>query len=570
MKKEQNAQQSTIVKVRKIELKNILRRLKDIAVRLKDPKGLYDYLERMIESSSELNIIVDLFPFDPEPKNDRSYLFGHFDELHDRISLREGDFYRLTNQFAEIISNNSKTVLKIGVTRYNFFCLDEIARFCFSFKGVKENIQFPSFNVFPVDKIINSFIAYVTEIKKKIEGYDIELILCDEELIDILQIVQFHAHRRKVSDKELVRMLGVISEHAFIGPQTVVIDPHHRCNIKCRHCFVHNPLIHHPLEFLDRKFDYDIFKGIIDDAAELKVDGIILQGDGEPLLYDKFFDMLRYARSKDIGVMFFTNGSVIGEKEAEEIVGLGIREIYCSFPAGTPEMYQNVTTIGTKDIFHATVNNLKRLMQIKKQKGKENPCLTMTHVIHALNHHELIEMARLDAEIGADASRFYLIRLDDNNKHLKLNEKELEVIKKDLPVAARIFKENNIDFVDNIKFQLSHYDNYTGAWSKNIFLEEGCTIGWYFCLIPALYDVSMCCHLRTTGYLTKQSFKELWTSREYRRYRIKAKFLKDNRDFTFPNGVKLYDEHCEHCDNHQTLITNLKNLHELGLYKFVK
>ena len=563
-----NVQQETI-KLKKLEFKDVLRRLKDITARLKDPKGLYGYLETMMENPSELNFLINLFPFDPELKNDKFCLFGHFDELHERITGEEGDFNRLVDKIRNESAANTEKVFKIGVTRHNFFCLDEIVKFCLNLKGIEGNIQFFPFDVFPVDKIIKNFLAYVNGIEEKIKDLRIELILCDDELIEILQIIQFHAQRGKVCDKELVRILGVISEHAFIGPQTIVFDPYHRCNIKCKHCFVHNPLIHHPQEFLDRKFDYEIFKSIIDDAAQLKVDGIILQGDGEPLLYNKFFDMVRYAHSKNIGVSFFTNGSLIGEKEAKEIVELGIREIYCSFPAGCPWTYEDVTTKGTREIFHTIVRNLKKLMQTKRLYGKEHPRLVMTHVIHTLNHHELIEMAKLDAEIGTDAARFYLIRLDDNNKHLKLSNRELEVIKKDLPVAARIFKENNIDFVDNIKFQLDHYDNNTGAWSKNIFLEEGCTIGWYFCLIPALYDVSMCCHLRTTGYLTKQSFKQLWTSREYRNYRIKAKFLKDNKDFTFPNGVKLYDEHCEHCDNHQTLMTNLKNLHDLGLYKFL-
>lgn len=563
-------QQQNTVKVRELELKTVLRRLKDIAERLKSPEELCDYLNTMTENSSELNTLINLFPFEPELKNDGLCLFGHFDELHERISGRKGEFAKAINQLKELMSNNGKTTLKIGVTRYNFFCLDEIVKFCLNLNGMQENIQFSPFNIFPVDKIIKNFIEYVNEIKEKIKDLDIELVLCDGELIEILQIIQFHAQRGKISDKELVRLLGIISENAFIGPQTIVFDPYHRCNIKCKHCFVHNPLIYHPQEFLDRKFDYEMFKSIIDDAAEIKVDGIILQGDGEPLLYDKFFDMLRYARSKDIGVLFFTNGSLIGKEEAKEIVELGIREIYCSFPAGTPQTYEIVTTNGKKEIFDMIVNNLKMLMQIKRQNGKHDPRLTMTHVIHTLNYHELIEMAKTDAEIGSDAARFYLIRLDDNNKHLKLSDTELEVIERDLHIAARIFKENNIDFVDNIKFQLEHYDRNTGAWSKDIFLEEGCTIGWYFCLIPALYDVSMCCHLRTIGYLTKQSFKELWNSREYRRYRIQAKFLKDNKDITFQNGVRLYDEHCEHCDNHQTLITNLENLHKLGLYKFIK
>lgn len=557
------------IKARKLEIKTVLRRLKDISERIKEPRELYGYLDKLIQNSCELEALLGLFSFEPELKYEKTCLFGHFDELHERITGRRNEFTQVIDRLNALLSANAGSTLKIGITRYNFFCLDKIVTLCLNLKG-KQDIKFLPFSVFPVNEIINNFITYANNIKEKIENLGIELILCDEEVVEILQIAQFHAQRGKVSDKDLVRLLGVICEHAFIGPQTIVFDPYHRCNIKCKHCFVHNPLIHHPEEFLNRKFDYKMFQGIIDDAAELMVDGIILQGDGEPLIYDKFFDMLRYARSKNIGVMFFTNGSLIGEKEAEEIVELGIREIYCSFPAGAPETYELVTTIGNKETFHTIIENLKKLTQIKRLKGKHYPRLVMTHVIQNLNYRELIDMAKIDAQVDADAARFYLIRLDENNKHLKLNDKELEVIKRDLSIAARIFKENNIDFVDNIRFQLEHYDNNTGAWSKDIFMQEGCTIGWYFCLVPALYDVSMCCHLRTVGYLTKQSFKDLWNSQDYRRYRIQAKFLRDNIDVTFPNGVRLYDEHCEHCDNHQTLITNLENLHKLGLYKFVK
>ena len=555
---------------KRIKAENILRRLKDIASRLNDPQDFRSYLDNIIKNNGELNKLADLLPLETGLKNDRTCVFGHFDELHERIAGENSNFIQLVDRLKNKIAACRGSVIKIGVTRYNFFCIDKIVMFCLSLKGIEDDPGLPVFDVFPVDKIVSNFIEYISLIKQKIGHLGIKIILCDEGFFEILQIIQFHAQRGKVFDKELVRMLGVISEHAFIGPQTMVFDPFHRCNIKCKHCFVHNPVIRHPEGFLDRKFDLGIFKNIINDAVELKVDSIILQGDGEPLLYNNFFDMLRYAGGKGIGVSFFTNGSLITEEKAKEIVDLGIKEIYCSFPAGTPATYGVVTTTGTGEIFNVIVKNLKTLMRIKRQGGKQAPRLIMTHVIHTLNHHELIDMAKIDAEIQPDASRFYLIRLDNNNKPLKLKDEELKVIRRDLPVASRIFKENNIEFVDNILFQLDHYDNSTGAWSKDVFLKEGCTVGWYFCLIPALYDASMCCHLRTVGYLNKQSFKELWNSRAYRTYRIKAKFLNDNRDFAFLNGVKLYDEHCDHCDNHQTLITTLENLHKFGLYGFFK
>lgn len=179
-------------------------------------------------------------------------------------------------------------------------------------------------------------------------------------------------------------------------------------------------------------------------------------------------------------------------------------------------------------------------------------------------------MAELDAYIKTDATRFYLIRLDENNKHLKLSDDQIEVIKRDLPAAADILKRTNIDFVDNIKFQLSHYENATGSWSKDIFLEKGCMIGWYFCLIPALGDISMCCHLRTVGYLNNQRFREIWNSEYYRRRRWEAKYISDHKDIRFLNGMTLYDEHCEHCDNHQGLLHIFNDLENNGLYKFLK
>jgi len=174
----------------------------------------------------------------------------------------------------------------------------------------------------------------------------------------------------------------------------------------------------------------------------------------------------------------------------------------------------------------------------------------------------------MDADIAPDAVRFYLIRLDVMNRFLQLKPQEIEVIKKQIPEIALILEKSKIEFVDNFEFQLEHYDEKTGAWSKDFFLSHGCTIGWYFNLIPAKYDMSFCCHLRTVGYLDKKSFKDVWNSTEYWRWRRQAKYLKDNKSARFANGQLLYDEHCDHCDNHQTIIKTMNELKKYDLYKY--
>lgn len=491
-------------------------------------------------------------------------IFGDFEELHNRISGNSEDFSRNI----DTIRSLKKPKIAIGVSRYNFARLNKIAEFCMSLIGKDVDLSMVKLKIFPVKELPRNFIKFVDEIKKHIDAEKINIFFHDNQLIEVLNTVGLHAQVNPGRERDLLRLLGVISEQVLIGPQTIVFDPFHRCNAKCLHCWVHTPKIKHPEEFLERKFDFDIFKKTVDDAAEMMVDGIILQGDGEPLMYDKFLPMLRYARGKGLGVLFFTNGILLDEEKVRELIDLGVNEIYCSFPAGTPEVYEKVASIQPRETFYKIRDNLKKFMALKRHLGKNEPRLIISHVIHNMNYHELIEMAKMDADIAPDAVRFYLIRLDVMNRFLQLKPEEIEEIKRQVPIISDILKKNNIEFVDNFGFQLNHYDEETGAWSKDFFLKNGCTIGWYFNLIPAKYDISFCCHLRTVGYLDKKSFREIWNSIDYWRWRRQAKYLNENRVARFANNQVLYDEHCDHCDNHQTIIKTLKELKKYDLYKY--
>lgn len=495
-------------------------------------------------------------------------LFGDFADLHNRIAGREDGFDAKLETVKQCALGSGGAAVTIGISRYNFARLHRIAELSLSLFGQTADLTGVTLQLFPVADLAANFSAYLDELKRRVDPERVRFEYRDELLGEILETVSAGARMRPGADKELLRLLGIISEQVFIGPQTIVFDPFHRCNAKCQHCWVHTPSVKHPEEFLNRKFDFEIFKKIIDDAAEMRTDGIILQGDGEPLMYENFMPMLRYARSKGLGVLFFTNGILLDEAKAREIIDLGVNEIYCSFPAGTPEVYARIASIQPPETFHRIRENLTRFMQLRRQSGSPTPRLIVSHVIHTLNHHELVEMARMDAEIKPDAVRFYLIRLDVMNRFLQLRPEEIEAIRRQVPAITEILKRNNIEFVDNFEFQLNHYDEKTGAWSKDFFLKHGCTIGWYFNLIPARYDMSFCCHLRTVGYLDKQTFRQAWDSIDYWRWRRQAKYLKDNTAARFYNGQVLYDEHCDHCDNHQTIIRTLGDLKKYNLDKY--
>ncbi len=497
-------------------------------------------------------------------------VFGEFEELHNRIAPGENDFASTVKGIRNMVGGNKEISLAIGVSRYNFARLNRIAEFCASLLGKTIDLSGIELKVFPVKELPQNFLLYVEQVKEAIASAELKIgvSIYDHNLMDILNTVGLHAQVNPGRERDLLRLLGVISEQVFVGPQAIVFDPFHRCNTKCQHCWVHTPSVKHPEEFLERKFDLDIFKKIIDDVSELKTDGIILQGDGEPLMYDKFMPMLRYARQKGLAVLFFTNGILLDAGKAKEIIDLGVNEIYCSFPAGSPATYERISSIQPAETFYKIRDNLKSFMQLRRQAGQDRPRLVISHVIHTLNYHELIDMAKMDVDIAPDAVRFYLIRLDVMNRFLQLKPQEVEAIKRQVPVIADILKKNNIEFIDNFEFQLGHYNEKTGAWSEGFFLDHGCTIGWYFNLIPAKYDMSFCCHLRTVGCVNQKSFKEIWNSIEYWRWRRQAKYLKANKDACFLNGQVLYDEHCDHCDNHQTILKTFSELKKYDLYKY--
>ena len=485
--------------------------------------------------------------FEPES----SYIYADNAILHDRIA-KVTEFDNKISNLRKLKIQGKLSEITVGVSRYNFFKLNEIIQFVASEIGQPIDLRSLTLNVFPLKKLRRNFIEYLDELKKiakRIGG--IELVLADDKLFKLL--TEIYTQAETDNERQLLRLLGVICEHAFIGPQIVVIDPYHRCNANCVHCWVHTPGIKHPQEFLDRKLTFEAFKAIADDLSDLYTDLMIFQGDGEPLLHDRFFDMVEYGRNKGIEVSFFTNGLLLNKDAAKKAVDYGVSEIFCSLPAGRADTFAKINTKQDETGFTKILENLKYLSDYKKQTKAKTPRLIVTHVIHTLNAYELVQMAENAIAVGADVMRFYLVRLDKNIEFLKLKPEDIEAIKKALPKIKQMVKGKNIQLLDTTEFQLNNLEPQTGSWSKDVFLEKGCALGWNFSLIPAAGDVSFCCHLRTVGYLKDKSFKEIWNSKEYERFRYQAKYMNENKNEKFLNGTPLFDDYCQHCDTHQVI-----------------
>jgi MoaA/NifB/PqqE/SkfB family radical SAM enzyme len=400
-------------------------------------------------------------------------------------------------------------------------------------------------------------------------------------VFDLLKGIKEQPHSTPTTN----RYLSLLSETLLLGPRQVVLDLYHRCNTDCVHCWIHSPVARKMLtqKFAAEKLDFGTVKGIVDDCFSLGVDIITLLGDGEPILNPDFLKIVRYIKDRNpyIDVLTFSNGLTITEKVSQELIKCGLNEIWFSVPAASAEVYQKICPSKKARDFERIKKNIRYLCGLKNKvrdifekygleeknkiirrcaRVKTFPMhCVITFVLHQLNYHEVVEMARMAVELGVDEMRFQLIHLDKDNKWLQLDQKEVDFLNGKLQDIRAIAQQGHVELGMALEFQLSHMHAPTGDWSRGYYLKHGCPIGFFFSIIKANGDVGLCCSLKVVDNVHQRSFKEIWLSERYHQARVGAKHLKDNKDQAFlPTGYHkdeargdyLYSERCELCDNH--------------------
>lgn len=147
-------------------------------------------------------------------------------------------------------------------------------------------------------------------------------------------------------------------------PVRLWIEPTSYCNLRCVMC------PNKELKREDKGFmKMNLFRKIIDEASDFVFD-IHLLHRGESLLHPDFFKMARYAHDKGITVKFHTNGTLLDEKKARQLIDSGIDQFSFSFDGYTKETYEKIR-VGAN--FEKTVSNIVRFLEIKKEMKSSKP-----------------------------------------------------------------------------------------------------------------------------------------------------------------------------------------------------
>ncbi len=284
--------------------------------------------------------------------------------------------------------------------------------------------------------------------------------------------------QREIKRRLVLRLKGVGSGQALIGPATVQIHLTDVCNLACRYCYYHgHGSAHRPTG--KNHLPFDTFVRVVDDCMSLQVDTIYLSGQGDPTLHPRFYEMLNYLWHKPFSLTLYSNGTFPLER-CREI--LKADRIVINLGEADRASYR---ALQGKDLLMRVLKNIRELARLRPQ---VNPNFRMEVIFIAtrLNAASQSKTESLVKKLGVDWVRKTAAEISEHNHHIRLPNQEDKT-------------------------------TLSGEWPP-------CYHGWFYSAIKLNGDVNVCCFMQrlTIGNAYATSFKDVWESEAYSRARALA------------------------------------------------
>lgn len=233
-------------------------------------------------------------------------------------------------------------------------------------------------------------------------------------------------------------------------------DITYKCNLNCRHCVNGS----HLGKIKDELSTDQIFS-VIDKLSNINIDFVHLLG-GEPTAREDFVEIMQYIDKKNIFFGFNTNGLKFNnDKLLKEIVeNKHIKNIIFSIEGPTSEINDEIRG---KNVFNITVNNLKKLIYLKKKYNLSNLTITVNTVLSKLNKDYIDDMIDFCIELNVD--QLVLLQLipqgnakdinaslsfEDEVKTVELIAKRYSDIKNDLDIVPRFTRPLAMNYCKSV------------------------------------------------------------------------------------------------------------------------
>jgi len=278
-------------------------------------------------------------------------------------------------------------------------------------------------------------------------------------------------------------------------PTHLLIEPTNHCNIRCALCPV--------TEGLKRpkgQMPFDLFKQIIDEVADY-VFLILLWDWGEPFLNPRVYDMIRYARSKNIQLMSSTNGHVFSRMDnAVKVVDSGLDSLIFALDGISQSTYEKYRSGGSLE---QVIRGIRNVVSAKKEAGSRTPLVNIRFIVMKHNEHEVPLLPGFAKNLGVDMLTTRALYPYDDNTGSKTE------------AAGHPFIPENPEYR---RFLIDPEKGTRIRRKKNPCkaLWNNPAIHWNGVICPCSFDPH---DTHMMGNLNEKSLREIWSGTKYRQMR---------------------------------------------------
>jgi MoaA/NifB/PqqE/SkfB family radical SAM enzyme len=213
---------------------------------------------------------------------------------------------------------------------------------------------------------------------------------------------------RFVMPSELVEQLGLTSGTRLLideedstwylrSPITMLrklyVEPTSLCNLACRTC------IRNVWDEPMGEMSGTTFERVLAGVRDLPLaPTIFFGGFGEPLFHPGILDMVRQAKASGASVELITNGTLLDERCARQLIGADLDVLWVSLDGATPDSYTDVRLgAALPDVLH----NLERFKSLRPTPQLPAPEIGVVFVAMERNYDDLPAVLRLARQLGA-------------------------------------------------------------------------------------------------------------------------------------------------------------------------
>ncbi len=262
-------------------------------------------------------------------------------------------------------------------------------------------------------------------------------------------------------------------------PLKLTFDPTNYCQLKC-------PLCPTGARVHDRdrgRAQLHLFEHLMEEVGDY-VFLIDFFNWGEPLLNDRVEEFIAMASRRNIVTFMSSNLSLpLSDVRLKRIVQSGLSELIVSLDGCSPESYGQYRRNGRFDL---VVENVKRIVAIKRELGVTNPRINWQFLVFKFNEHEIPMARKLADELGVDSLTFRAPFLDEGR--VPLSERDRAQVANWTPSATE-------------------FNRYTPESDAYTSVPERPRCGWHYMSTAINWDgtVAPCC----TVFEQKDDFGKL-------------------------------------------------------------